>query len=106
MIKVQDNKITISKGDNAVVRLRLMKNGLSFTLDTGDKLIFTANTPTPIVKELGSPTLVFLKADTANCAAGTYEYDIKIIFASGEKYYLIFPTHFIVRVCNITLAGR
>lgn len=27
MIKVQDNKITISKGDNAVVRLRLMKDG-------------------------------------------------------------------------------
>ena len=106
MIKVQDNKITISKGDNAVVRLRLMKDGLPFTLDTGDKLIFTANTPTPIVKELGSPTLVFLKADTANCAAGTYEYDIKIIFASGEQYYLIFPTQFIVRVCNITLAGR
>ena len=66
MIKVQDNKITISKGDNAVVRLRLMKDGLPFTLDTGDKLIFTANTPTPIVKELDSPTLVFLKSDTAN----------------------------------------
>ena len=100
MINVQDNKITISKGDNAVVRLRLMKDGLPFTLDIGDKLIFTANTPMPIVKELDSPTLVFLKSDTANCVAGTYEYDIRIIFASGEHYYLIFQTLFIVReVC-------
>lgn len=37
-----------------------MKDGLPFTLDIGDKLIFTANTPMPIVKELDSPTLVFL----------------------------------------------
>lgn len=93
MLRLVDNKIYISQGDSAVIDLRLN----NYALAAGDKLVFTASTPVPIVKELDSLTLAFLGEDTADVPFGTYEYDIKLVYADGEQVALIYPTEFVVK---------
>lgn len=85
MLRLVDNKIYISQGDSAVIDLRLN----NYALAAGDKLVFTASTPVPIVKELDSLTL----EDTADVPFGTYEY----VYADGEQVALIYPTEFVVK---------
>lgn len=97
MLKIKNNEITISKGDDAVIDFSITKNGFPFSFADGDKLVFTISTPTPIVKELTTPTLVLASADTKDIAAGTYEYDIKMVYASGEQLALIYPTQFFIK---------
>lgn len=93
MIKIKNNEITISKGDDAVIGITLK----GYTLHGGDKLVFTVGTPTPIVKEVETLSIVLDAADTANVKAGTYEYDIKLVFATGEQQALIYPTQFVIK---------
>lgn len=97
MLKIKNNEITLSKGDAAAITLALYSNGQPTELSKGSKFVFSLNTPTKIEKELTSTTLTFESSDTAAIPAGTYEYDIKLVYANGEQVALIYPTQFVLK---------
>lgn len=97
MLKLRNKEIHISKGDDAAIEVSLMLDGEPYTLQSGDKVIFTVGTA--ISKELTNNgktfvTLTIAANDTKNMESGFYLYDLKMKYANGTICAILPPTTF------------
>lgn len=76
MLMMKDNEIFMSKGDDVAFSINLTGvDGKPYTLQAGDKIIFSVSCGLKIETGYGS-SINITSADTASIAPGDYKYDI------------------------------
>lgn len=80
MLMMKDNEIFMSKGDDVAFSISLTGvDGKPYTLQAGDKIIFSVSCGLKIETGYGGTqhaTINITSADTASIAPGDYKYDI------------------------------
>ena len=99
MFSIECNKITLTRGDTLLAKIKIIKNGSEYTPDPEDVIRFAlkhaAMTPgqkqfvdaNPLVtKTIDNQDLILelAPADTKQLDFGKYKYDIQITFADGS----------------------
>lgn len=97
MYKVEGTTITMTRGDTALIRVGMTRDGTEYTPQAGDSVRFAAKTELNrtgtefkeaeplIVKQIPIDTMILRldPEDTKGLSFGYYTYDIEITFASG-----------------------
>lgn len=97
-----DDKIIITRGDSAKIRVSITDNdGNIYTPTADDKVVLTVKKTTGDKEPLITKTLVdgFIKLkpeDTEKLEYGSYVYDCQITTGSGDVYTFITPHPFVV----------
>ena len=104
MIKIEDGNIYLTRGDSAVLEVKITdQDGQTWTPSTGDKIIFcikaAATNPEPLLTiqaAEGDTDITIEPADTRILTYGNYIYDIHVETAGGSVYTVIADKTFIV----------
>lgn len=103
MLKIEENNITITRGDSASISVGLTNpDGTDYTLQNGDILIFTVkvNCMTEdiiIQKDISTDGLInIIPSDTNELNYGSYIYDVQLTQAGGTVNTVIAPSAFII----------
>lgn len=96
MLMMKDNEIFMSKGDDVAFSISLTDvDGKPYTLQAGDKIIFSVSCGLKIETDSQNATINIASADTAAIAAGDYKYDITYhAGATNAIQHLIIPQPF------------
>ena len=99
MLMMKDNEIFMSKGDDVAFSISLTGvDGKPYTLQAGDKIIFSVSCGLKIETGYGGSqhaTINIASADTASIAPGDYKYDITYYAgATNAIQHLILPQPF------------
>ncbi len=99
MIRIVDEDISISCGDDATVNVIMRKDGKPYNMQEGDTLILRVRRGNEIVieKRFANNLLVLEYSDTARLVPAEYEYDIKLETKDGLHNALIYPHKFTVK---------
>lgn len=94
MFLVENNNITITKGDSGKVSLKFKnRDGSEYVPKETDKIIFSVKKRkekfSDKVLEKSGCEIVFSAAETENIASGEYVYDVAINKVTGERYTAI-----------------
>lgn len=108
-IDQETKSITISKGDTVRINVAVKINDVPYTLADGDYILFsikskdkdTINDYPNYVSKVANPgqnhvNILLTNECLADCECGEYLYDIKLIYANGEVYTLMFPANFTI----------
>ena len=97
MLKIVDNAICITRGDDAELEVNIVDGeGTAYTMQDGDKLVLTVRElpdfDSAVVCQIESETnrIIISHADTAYAEVGRYSADIELI-ADG-KHRTVYPT--------------
>ena len=97
MLKVEDNVVYITKGDDAVLEMQpVIETGAAYEMQPGDVLTLTVREQPVAESEVlmqihsapGSQRIVIQHDDTANVAVGRYSADIQLTTEDGKRYTL------------------
>ena len=102
MLKVQKNKIYLTRGDSAFLTISLNdENGSSYELSEGDKVYFRLKKSSSsdnllLEKEVNTQTLTLelLPEDTAELSSGLYCYEVELVTAEDKHYTVIENSQF------------
>ena len=89
-----NNDIIISKGDTVVIGFQLDMplyddDKLTFTISNGGEELFAQDLDSNV-----------LELDASTLPTGTFQYDLRLTYTSGETHHLMFPANFVVKeVC-------
>lgn len=89
MLKIDNNSITLTRGDSAELELTITDaNGDAYdysgdTVKFGVKRRATDTTPAMLVKEFEDGKITFNPEDTANMEYGDYLYDVQLEHTTG-----------------------
>ena len=97
MLKVSRNKIVLTRGDTAYLRVELTDdNGNAYTPAEGDKVFFRLKKSAVsgsllLDKEAytDSMTLELRPEDTARLDFGSYRYEVELVTEAGEHFTVI-----------------
>jgi hypothetical protein len=107
MMKVSGTKISLTRGDSAIISVACTNGTTPFALTTGDTIYFTikasATTTTKLVQKIittftqdGKATVTLNPADTKPLAYGEYLYDVQLTLVTGEVITIIAPSRFTI----------
>ncbi|WP_317316525.1 hypothetical protein [Longibaculum muris] len=100
MLKVENNIISLTRGDTALLNVEIVNNeGEIYELEDGDICEFTLKKYTSsdnvlIKKEVVSGEIKISPDDTKNLDYGQYFYDVQVTMANGDVATVIPPTAF------------
>ena len=107
VIDQSTKSITMSKGDTVNLNVAVKINDVPYTLSDGDYIMFsiksknkdTLNDFPNFVSKVSNPgqnhvNIVITNECLADCQCGEFMYDIKLIYANGNVYTLMFPASF------------
>lgn len=94
MFLVENNNITITKGDSGSLLIKLFNpDGSEYIPNEGDEVIFSVKkrkeSHFDIVLTKKGCDISFNKEDTEKIPSGKYVYDVVIVRTSGERYTAI-----------------
>lgn len=94
MFCVENNSITITKGDSGRINLKFLnKDGTEYVPNDGDEVLFSvkrrAESFCPIVFEKEGTTIALSSEETQKMPSGEYVYDVVIKKSTGERYTAI-----------------
>ena len=97
MLKVSRNKIKLTRGDTAYLKIELTdENGNTFEPAEGDKVYFrlkkSALSSTLLLEKevyTDTGTLELKPEDTASLDFGSYRYEIELVTEAGEHFTVI-----------------
>lgn len=98
MLEITKDHVSLTRGDNAniIVTIRDL-NGDVYTLQTGDKLVFTlkinCNTQDIVIQKdiTSNSTIAIEHNDTKSLPYGQYWFDVQLTTAGGDVYTVIDP---------------
>lgn len=99
MLIIEDNKIYITKGDDAVIDVDITIDGRAYPMQEGDRLTLTVRArpeaDSPVLLETtgatGDTQLALSHEKTAQMEVGQYSADIQLTTAEGKRITL-WPT--------------
>lgn len=109
VINQETKEIKMSKGDTVTLNIAVKINDQPYTLQDGDYILFSIKSTKNDTLD-GYPNFT-AKVDNpghnnvnikitneciSHCSCGEFEYDIKLIYANGDVYTLMFPASFIL----------
>ena len=107
MLKVQKNKIYLTRGDSAFLTISLNdENGSLYELSEGDKIYFRLKKSSSsdnllLEKEVNTQTLTLelftlelLPEDTEDLSSGLYCYEVELVTAENKHYTVIENSQF------------
>lgn len=92
MLKIENNTISLTRGDSMIVTIDLKNNcGEAWVPEPGDSVRFVMKSPQaldsePLIEKSISTidmALRLVPADTKQLAVGSYVYDVEVTFADG-----------------------
>lgn len=107
VIDQETKNIKMSKGDTITLNIAVRINDAPYTLQEGDFIVFSIKSTNKDI--LNDHPNYFAKVSNPgqnnvnikitneclnNCECGEFEYDIKLIYANGNVYTLMFPATF------------
>lgn len=102
MLKCEGNTIHLTRGDSAVLLLKIRKNDdTEYELQAGDSVLFTVknsvyDTAVIIQKKLIDGVIKLNPDDTKNLQYGTYYYDVELTQSDGFVATVIGPQKLII----------
>lgn len=102
MLTCEGNTIHLTRGDSAVLLLKIRKNDESeYELQAGDSVLFTVknsvyDTSVIIQKKLINGVIKLNPDDTKNLQYGTYYYDVELTQTDGFVATVISPQKLII----------
>lgn len=98
-INQKTNKITITKGDNASIKVKVYdSNGVEREIFEDDIITLTvkktADSTTVLTKTADKGVINLVPTDTKSLACGTYVYDIQLTTFGGNIYTVIPISYF------------
>lgn len=89
MLNLENENITLTREDTAVIQLDINVNGNPYDFNENDKIIFSVkqsydDTDYVLQRQLNSKYVTISHDDTNNLEVGTYVYDVQISFADGQ----------------------
>ncbi len=102
MLHIQDNKISLTRGDTAYLNISVEIDGKPYDMQEGDALTLSIKKSTsdemPVVqKMITSGTTIHIEPqDTDDLAFGKYKYDVQLDKANGDVFTIIEPTAFVI----------
>ena len=102
MLKCEENTIHLTRGDSAVLLLKIRKNDdTEYELQAGDSVLFTVknsvyDTAVIMQKKLTGGAIKLNPDDTKNLQYGTYYYDVELTQSDGFVATVIGPQKLIV----------
>ena len=101
MFQINNDKITVTRGDTGIISLNLTQDDEPYEFSEGDKIVFSVkkklkDTEYVLRKETTRDTIFLEHKDTDNIAPGNYYYDIEITY-NTIQVATIGPNKFIVK---------
>jgi len=106
MMKVSGTKISLTRGDSAIISVACTNGTNPFPLTAGDTIYFTikanAGTTTKLVQKVittftsGKANITLNPADTKPLAYGDYLYDVQLTLSTNEVITIIAPSRFTI----------
>ncbi len=101
MLQVDDENITLTRGDTAVLELNVTKDDGTPYDFSQDTVVLTIKTTTNskdilVQKTFSDGTIKIEHGDTKELKYGTYKYDVQITTGGGDVYTVITPHDFIL----------
>jgi hypothetical protein len=106
MMRISGTKISLTRGDSAIISVTTNNNNVPFLLEEGDIVYFTiktnATTQTKLVQKVitefvdGKATITLNPQDTKPLAYGDYLYDVQLTLRTGEVITIIVPSRFTI----------
>ena len=102
MLHIQDNKISLTRGDTAYLNVSVEIDKKPYEMQEGDTLTFSikksTSDKTPLVeKTISGGTRIHIEpSDTSGLEYGKYKYDVQLDKANGDVFTIIEPTAFVV----------
>lgn len=89
MIIINNNNISLSRGNNAIIDVTMIKDGESYTLASGEKIMFHVKRKNEfnkvvLSKESTENSFYIAPSDTATMGLGSYVYSITYYGNGGE----------------------
>lgn len=89
MIIINNNNISLSRGNNAIIDVTILKDGEPYTLATGEKIMFHVKRKDNfnniiISKESTENSFYIAPSDTAQLGLGGYVYSVTYYGNGGE----------------------
>ena len=100
MLKIVSGKISMTRGDTAVLNCKIYysdANGTEYTMQSGDSLVFTVRTSAKTTsatdftfqKTFTNNQITISPTDTASLAYGNYVYDVQLTLSDGTVNTII-----------------
>lgn len=102
MLKCEENTIHLTRGDSAVLLLKIRKDDdTEYELQAGDSVLFTVknsvyDTAVIMQKKLTGGAIKLNPDDTKNLQYGTYYYDVELTQSDGFVATVIGPQKLII----------
>ena len=102
MLKCEGNTIHLTRGDSAVLLLKIRKDDeTEYELQAGDSVLFTVknsvyDTAIIVQKKLADGVIKLNPDDTKNLQYGTYYYDVELTQSDGFVATVIGPQKLII----------
>lgn len=106
MVIIEDNDISLTRGDTCYFSLSLVRDeesGEEYEIKTTDTVVFSVretdddvSNPTYLVQKVvqGSGDIKLTPEDTKGLSYGTFKYDVQLTTADGDVYTVIGPKKF------------
>ena len=101
MFKVSGNKITLTRGDTATLKLNVLDGSTPYDFSS-DTVVFSMKRNLgdlqPVIQKTfdAEGQITFLPADTKELAFGNYVYDIQLTTQAGEVDTIVVPSTFVI----------
>lgn len=102
MLHIQDNKISLTRGDTAYLNISVEIDEKPYDMQSDDTLTFSikksTSDETPVVQKTitGGTTIHIEPKDTSGLAFGKYKYDVQLDKSNGDVFTIIEPTAFVI----------
>lgn len=98
----ENNEITLTRGDTAVINVDLTIYGETYELSEGETLVLTVKVtswgPKVLLEKTADSMSFQIKSeDTAELSPGTYYYDVRLRCADGASYTVVPRSAFIIK---------
>lgn len=107
VIDPETKNIKMSKGDTVILNIAVRINDAPYTLQEGDFIVFSIKSPnkdtlnnhpnysTKVSNPGQNNVNIKITNECLNeCECGEFEYDVKLLYANGNVYTLMFPATF------------
>lgn len=103
MFRIHNKNIYLTRGDSAIIELKLKQDGVDYALHEGDVCVLTvkrsiASADILLQKNLADWSQFYIAPDdTAGWEYGEYIYDVQVTTAAGDVFTVVTPHKFIIK---------